>query len=278
MGNNLPNNVGTNIGISITKKESYLQEEKSETWYMSYCIGSSDVLSYLQTTYDRDGLLKHIYIYFSKPRFIGLVIRAENNRLQQINTDLFGTFCPGTNFVNETKNRWNGVTKTSVAYNWSEDEGSLVVVEQKRKSGFKMPCVVTVAYYYAINAQRRNYFILQKKYDVGLSITVDIRLVDNVLDLSWKGPSEHPSFALFEMFRQISRTWTWKWTACPHCAAQTHIQQFQTETENDDEESNYLQQPRQIVMGGNILANQGVIKGNNNGNFFVKQLNILRGG
>ncbi|CAJ2636759.1 unnamed protein product [Trifolium pratense] len=278
MGNNLPNNVETSVDITCGKQERYLEEGKMETWYMSYYIGWSNIRFVLETTYDRDGLVKRLQFHFFKPEFICLVIdRAENNLLDQINTDAFRLFCRGTNFVNETKNRWDGVTKTNVAYNWSEDEGSLVVVEQKRKSGFEMPCEVTVAHYYAINSQRRN-FIRQKKYDVGLSISVDIRVVDNALDLLWKGLSEHPSSALFKMFKQISRTWTWKWTACPHCAAQTHIQQFQTETENDDEESNYLQLPRQIVMGGNILANQGVIKGNNNDNFFVKQLNILRGG
>lgn len=85
-------------------------------------------------------------------------------------------------------------------------------------------------------------------------------------------PSEHPSLALLQMFQQVSRTWTWAWTACPHCAAQSHMEQF--ETEFDDEERNYLQRPRQI--GGNILANQGTIMGNNNGNFFVNKL-ILRG-
>ncbi|WJX25917.1 hypothetical protein P8452_14905 [Trifolium repens] len=64
-----------------------------------------------------------------------------------------------------------------------------------------------------------------------------------------------PSFALLEMFDQVYKTWNWKWTSCHHCATQTHMQQFETETENnDDEERNNLQQPTQIIES--ILTNK----------------------
>ncbi|MCI21916.1 hypothetical protein A2U01_0043087, partial [Trifolium medium] len=114
----------------------------------------------------------------------------------------------------------------NVIYHGSENEGSLVVVEQKRKRGVEKPFAVTVANYYA------------------------------------KGPSEHPSLVLLHMFQQVSRTRTWKWMESPHCAAATQRRQrsgvngkrVETETENDDEERNYLQWLS--LIGGTILADQ----------------------
>ncbi|MCI15310.1 hypothetical protein A2U01_0036448, partial [Trifolium medium] len=118
---------------------------------------------------------------------------ADHNLLNQIPTYNIRE-CYETNFANEIKNQWGGFTKTDVAFRGGENEGNLIVVEHKRKRGFERPFEMTVTHYYA-------------------------------------GPSEHPSSALLQMFQQVSRTWTWKWTSCPHCAAQTHIQQFETETE-----------------------------------------------
>jgi hypothetical protein len=165
-----------------------------------------------------------------------------------------------------------GVTKTVVACRKIENEGSLFVVEQKTKRGVEKPCAVKVVYYYAISTQN---FITRKKYDLGFSMVVDVKVLNNEFDVSWRGYSEHPSFALLEMFDQVYKTWNWKWTSCRHCAAQTHTQQFETETENnDDEERNNLQQPTQIIES--ILTNKGVIIGNNNANLIVKQLNIVK--
>ena len=68
-------------------------------------------------------------------------------------------------------------------------EGSLVVVEQKIKRGVENPCVVTVTHYYAYT--KKSSTRRQIKYDVGLSIVVDITVVNNDL-------------ALLQMFQQVS--------------------------------------------------------------------------
>jgi hypothetical protein len=255
------------------RRENYLYNQERYTYcIVSYNVGGKYVLPKLEIICGEDGLVKVLRFLFIDPGSMSFVIEKAKNNLLNNQIEVIDKKSYGIKFVNETKNHWGGVTKTFVAYRRGENEGNLVVVELKRKRGVELPCVVTVTHYYAFSKQS---FIRQRKIDVGLSIVVDVRVVNNDFDVSWKGHFEHPSLALFEMFQQVARTWTWKWTACPHCAAQTHRQQFETETENDDEERNYLQQPMQI--GGNILANQGVIKGNNNGNFFVNQL-ILGGG
>ena len=111
-------------------------------------------------------------------------------------------------------------------------------------------------------------------------------LNNNGLDVSMKGPYEHPSMTLLQMFQQVSRTRIWKWKACPDSGAVTQRRQHyyenrqlveiepETETENDDVERNDPQLHMQI--GGSIVNNQGVINGNNNGNVFIKYLNIFR--
>lgn len=129
----------------------------------------------------------------------------------------------------------------------------------------------------------------QKKVDVGLSTEVVITVLNNNgLDVSMKGPFEHPSMTLLQMFQQVSTTRIWNWKACPDSGAVTQRRQHyyenrqlieiesETETENDDEERNDLQLHMQI--GGSIVNNQGVINGNNNGNVFTKSLNIFRFG
>jgi hypothetical protein len=158
--------------------------------------------------------------------------------------------------------------------------GTLFWWNIRKRRELKSQFAVTVAHYYAVSKQT---FTHKKISDVGLSIVVDITVLNNDLDVSWKGPFEHPSLVLLHMFQQVSRTMTWKWTESPHCANATERRQrsgvngkqVETETENDDEERNYLQWLSQI--GGTILANQGVIKGNYNGNFFVNQLILKRG-
>jgi hypothetical protein len=81
----------------------------------------------------------------------------------------------------------------------------------------------------------------------------------------------HPSLALLEMFQQVSRTWTWKWTDCPHCASQTRIQQFQIETETDDDvERDQNQEIRRC-----IIDNRGVIIGDYSGSVIVDKLIII---
>ena len=278
MGNSFPTNrfknTGTNAKIEFLSINytNAISEEKGKMYFVKYKIGSKFVELELEITYGKDGHCRLLDFRLEGQRSMFYVStdKSENNlNLNQI-YDIMT--CYETHFFNETMNHWGGVTKTSVAYRGSENERSLVVVEQKRKKGAEKPCATILAHYYAFSKQS---FIRQKKYEVGLSMVVDIRVLNNNIDVSLKGYYEHPCWPLFQMFEQVTRTWIWKWTACPHCDAQTHIRQFDTEIVNDDEERNYLQCPRQIAE--NILANQGVIKGNNNRNFLVNRL-FLRGG
>lgn len=286
MGNSFPvkcQNTGTNgIILFTSRNQRYDDDEKGKGYYVTYHLDGKYVHLNLEITYGKDGHCRLLEFQFEELRsmfyqelrssmFYLRIDKSENNlfNLNQI-YDFMAYY--ETHFFNETMNHWGGVTKTNVAYRGSENEGNLLVVEQKRKKGVEKPFAITVTHYYAFSKQS---FIRQKKYEVGVSVVVDIKVLNNNIDVSWKGYYEHPSRALFQMFEQVTRTWIWKWTLCPHCAAQTHIRQFDTETENDDEERHYLQCPRQI--GGNILANQGVINGNNNGNILVNKL-IVRGG
>jgi hypothetical protein len=58
---------------------------------------------------------------------------------------------------------------------------------------------------------------------------------------------------------------------CPHCAAQTRIQQFQTETETDDDEER--DQHQQI--GRCSIENRGVTIGDYSGSIIVDKLFIV---
>lgn len=269
MGNSLPSNgythMGTNARILSRREDLYLEDGRWETWMVSYDIGLSSVELVLKKMYDKDGDAKYLAFKVMRPGFISFYInRHKRDLLNQIKIN--GHRGYEKKFVNETRNHWGGITKTDVLYHGSENEGNLLVVEQKCKSGLENPGAVTVAHYYAVSSQS---LILRKKYDVALSIVVDIRLLNNGLDVSVKGPSQHPSFALLQMFQQVSRTWTWKWTACPHCAAETQRRQRigvngqQYEIEYDDEKRKW---PNKI--GGVIINinNIGDIEGNNNGN------------
>ncbi|CAI8594740.1 unnamed protein product [Vicia faba] len=155
--------------------------------------------------------------------------------------------------------------------------GCLFVVEEKRKSGIENPYVVTLAHYYAICG--KGYFGL-KRYDAGLSMTVNIRVVNNDIGCVWMASHNHSSRVLLPMFQEVLRTVTWKWDTCPYIAAEAirkqlnymnkHLLNSNTETETEDKEGTYVQLTKEI--GSNVLANQGAITGNNNGNMVVKNL------
>jgi len=259
----------------------YLEGGKLERSMLSYHVGYTvKAQLILEKTYGKDGLIKLLRFKVFEPESDVTfdIERAENNLLNQINTNDFRKF--DVNFVNETKNRLEGVImKTNVAYHGTEDEGSLLVVEQKRKSGVQKPYVVVVAHHYAIYS--RNSFLL--RIDVALSMLVNIRVLNNDLDVFFSGSNDHTSIAFLGMFQEVSCTRTWKWMACPYYVAEIERRersgvtgkQFKDETETDDEEETCLQWSKQI--GGSILANPGVIKGNNNGNLVVNKL-FLGGG
>jgi hypothetical protein len=286
MGNIFPTNEFIDKGnhyirfFSLDDTEDCDYHKGSKRYIMVFRAGNKNVQNWLRQIYGEDGLIKVLEFTVSDP-IVGFmrfcVDKAKNNFIND-QSDIYyhhqikKSNIIETKFVKETKNHLGGVTKTLVACRKIENEGSLFVVEQKTKRGVEKPCAVKVVYYYAISTQN---FITRKKYDLGFSMVVDVKVLNNEFDVSWRGYSEHPSFALLEMFDQVYKTWNWKWTSCRHCAAQTHMQQFETETENnDDEERNNLQQPTQIIES--ILTNKGVIIGNNSANLTIKQLNIVK--
>ena len=285
MGNScpLPRNrfmyMGNNVRVLYRKEERYLEEGKLETSIVSYHVGYMVILLIVETTYDRNGLIKLLRFKVQEPESDVTfdIERAENNLLNQINTNDFRKF--EVNFVKETENSLEGVTKTNVAYHGTVDEGSLLMVEQWRKNGVQKPYVVVVGHHYAIC--RRSIFL--RKYDVALSMVVNVRVLNNDLDVFSDGSNGNTSISYLNMFQEVSRTRTWKWMSCPCNAAETERRecrgvtgkQFKAETETDDEEGTYL--PRSKQIGGSILANPGVINGNNNGNLIVKKL-FLGGG
>jgi hypothetical protein len=242
-------------------------KEKMKTYIVSYHVGGKVVRLYLEIIYwaslSGEPPIKFLRFCSHEPESVyAFVIDIANHNLLNHIPIYTMKGCNEKYFANEIKNQWGGFTKTDVDFRGGENDGNLVVVELKRKQGFTKPFEITVTHYYAVSSQN---------YEVGLSVMVDIKVLNNNLDVSWKGPSEHPSSALLEMFQQVSRTWTWKSTYCPHCASQTRIQQFQTETETDgDEERDQHQQ-----IGRCSIDNRGVIIGDYSGSIIVDKLIIV---
>ena len=103
---------------------------------------------------------------------------------------------------------------------------------------------------------------------------------DGHLDFAVDGPHQHPATALFDMFDQVCRTRTWP-IYCPHCANSVIRRQPSMSSHSESEDSDKDNVPTARLNGhkqneGGILANDGVIMGNNNGNLNIKNL-ILRG-
>ncbi|XP_058763249.1 uncharacterized protein LOC131636656 isoform X2 [Vicia villosa] len=225
--------------------------------------------------------MKLLQFHFNVPNLATFVIGRAKNKdlLNQI--DDFGKTC-GTSFFNEITNCWGGLTKTNVIYHGSQNTGNLIVVEQKTKRGFAKPFVVTVAHYYAYI---KNSFISPKKYEVGLSMEVDIKVLNNNLDVTIKGPYEHLSLELLQMFKEVSRTKIWIWTMRPY---ETHSrlyntdhdeyeQKVATETENDDEgiKGNNEQQSSRAKgsFSRRDINNDGTFNGNGCGNMIQGDFN-----
>lgn len=267
--------VGKNVTMIHTRVDRYTKDDKLEKFVLEYFAGfTSRAQLLLETTKDKDGATNLVRLETNEPGLITFFIeRAENNLLKPVNTDDIGKIGK-TNFVKETSDcLLRDVTKTNVAYKGSEDEGSLIVVEQKRKNGVEKPYVVTVAHYYAIS--RHSLFGL-KSYEAGLSMTVNVTVFNNELFLVRSHRHNISPAALLPMFQQVCKTKTWKWSTCPYSHAENCRKQFirmnssETETETEDEEGRYVQFTKQI--GSNFLAIQGPIHGKNNCNVVVKKL------
>ncbi|CAI8594734.1 unnamed protein product [Vicia faba] len=258
--NSIPLNGFLDVGKNVTQifniTERYLDEDKLMTYYLSYYAGSTkDVQLMCETTSDKEGVTRlAVFRIYQNDEFIQFSIeKTENDLLKIINSSELRK--RGLrNFNYENKGRSGEVTKTYVVFNGNEQQGSLFVVEEKRKSGIENPYVVTLAHYYANYSHA---FFGWKTYDAGLSVIVNIRVVNNNMDFVWFGPHNNSSRALLPKFELVLRTKTWKWDTCPYRAAET----CRTNSETADEEGSYVQ-----------LNNQGVIKGKNNGNVVVKNL------
>ena len=125
--------------------------------------------------------------------------------------------------------------------------------------------MVTLAHYYAVS---NGYCFRGSKIDVGLSMIVKIQVSnDSGLDIKIEGPVQHPVTALFYMFDEVRKTGIWKPTFCPHCAKIQKMQRNWLQTESED--SDNFQPTRHNYpkhMGKCVVANDGKVKGNNNGN------------
>ncbi|KAK2397812.1 hypothetical protein P8452_18690 [Trifolium repens] len=165
-------------------------------------------------------------------------------------------------------------TETIVIDYGSGSKGGLVIIEKKKISKDEMPYMVTIAHYYAVSCGN---FFGKSKIDIGLSAIVKIQASedDTGLDFEVEGPTQHPATALFYMFDEVRKTGIWKPTSCPQCAKIKKQQQHnrmpwqQSETEDSDN----FRPPRRNVpkqIGGSVIANDGAIKGNHNGNVIVR--------
>ena len=169
-------------------------------------------------------------------------------------------FCIVANLTTSTTNARGDITQTSFDIYGRGRRRGLMVREWKQKRKGEKPYMGTVAHYYA-NAKNGE--------DVGLSVVVKrIRVSDNGhFDFAVDGPEQHPVHALFYMFDEVLRTRTWKPTHCPHCAKKHHPS-YQSESEDSDKDFAALLHGRKQDARGNV-ANNGVFKGNNNGNLII---------
>ncbi|XP_027359598.1 uncharacterized protein LOC113868190 [Abrus precatorius] len=165
-----------------------------------------------------------------------------------------------------TNGRGDVITETSVFEYGSGTRKGLIVWEWKKKRGDEQPFMGTVAHYYINNLDG----------DVGLSVVVKIRVsnYDGHLEFEVEGPVQHPTSALSYMFEEACRTKTWRTTMCAHCAAiqkqRRNSMFWQSESEDSDNFSMSRLQNR-WQTSSSVLANEGAIKGNNNGNFSVEK-------
>lgn len=116
--------------------------------------------------------------------------------------------------------------------------------------------------------------------DIGLSMVLNFKMSNNALDFTVDGPIQHPSSDLLYMFEQVLKTGVWKPMACPHCATiQSQSSDISRQSESEDNDSiplaRLLRGPKQDARS--VIANDGVIRGNNNGNLIVIIKDSLKG-
>ncbi|KAK7364017.1 hypothetical protein VNO80_12339 [Phaseolus coccineus] len=134
-------------------------------------------------------------------------------------------------------------------------------VKDKKKSNEERPYMLTVAHYYVNSVSGGNSRV--SGLDVGFSVVMKIGVHNGVLDFSVDGPVEHPTSALIYMIEEVTRTGTWKLSACPHCKNnQWKQRRWLSESEDSDTP---LPPPR--CGGSQNAANMGQFNGDGNGSF-----------
>ncbi|KAK2397832.1 hypothetical protein QL285_059370 [Trifolium repens] len=251
-------------------------------WIMSYKVDGSNCC--LESE-------KHFTTNGAKPEKTVLIIRDDicpsdgiklritkqkNNVLELDYTIQFIRHGP-KNFFDTCQTQVNNTinTETIVIDYGSGSKGGLVIIKKKKISKDEIPYMVTIAHYYAVSCGN---FFGKSKIDIGLSAIVKIQASedDTGLDFEVEGPTQHPATALFYMFDEVRKTGIWKPTSCPHCAKIKRQQQQHNRMpwqQSETEDSDNFRPPRRNVpkqMGGSVIANDGAIKGNHNGNVIVR--------
>ncbi|WJX30125.1 hypothetical protein P8452_18698 [Trifolium repens] len=251
-------------------------------WIMSYKVDGSNCCLECE---------KHFTTNGAKPEKTVLIIRDDicpsdgiklritkqkNNVLELDYTIQFIRHGP-KNFFDTCQTQVNNTinTETIVIDYGSGSKGGLVIIKKKKISKDEIPYMVTIAHYYAVSCGN---FFGKSKIDIGLSAIVKIQASedDTGLDFEVEGPTQHPATALFYMFDEVRKTGIWKPTSCPHCAKIKRQQQQHNRMpwqQSETEDSDNFRPPRRNVpkqMGGSVIANDGAIKGNHNGNVIVR--------
>ncbi|XP_061355299.1 uncharacterized protein LOC133299821 isoform X2 [Gastrolobium bilobum] len=299
--------LGNSVAIDLKKEETKEKCNgiKRKTWKLSYDVdGSNCVLNFTKTTggnpNDEEIEIEIVDLYENKiiDKIQGknindnITLKYSNCFRDRIRREEAGLFQVDTFsreierkiknssirhltslYTRKNTNACGFVTETTVHMYGSGTRKGLHVREWKKKRGDQNPYMGTVAHYFA-------YFKTCDRTDIGLSVVVKIRVLDDgTLNFDVEGPIQHPCSALFHMFDEVNRTRIWKPTSCPHCANIQRQRNFMFSDSEDSDNNNNLPEARPRSRNqdsGSFLANDGVVKGNGNGNFTVKNL-VLKG-
>ncbi|KAL9324614.1 hypothetical protein ACSQ67_009471 [Phaseolus vulgaris] len=127
----------------------------------------------------------------------------------------------------------------------------LFIIEDKKKSNEKQPYMLTLAHYYVNSGSGGNFG--GSGVDVGFSVVVKIGVHNGVLDFSVDGPVENPTSALIYMIQEVTRTGTWKLSACPHCK-NIQWQQRRLLSESEDSDTPFPTPPSHGTQRNNIFT------------------------
>ncbi|WJX25916.1 hypothetical protein P8452_14904 [Trifolium repens] len=271
--------LGRYATIDIQKEEFSPENPLFKRWIMSYMVDGSKCRLEVEKHFTTNGAkpekswLITIYDNICAGDGIWVEIKKRKNNVLEFDYTTFIRH-DDPKFSFETCLTQVIYTETIVIDYGSGSKGGLVIIEKKKISKDEKPYMVTIAHYYANSCGN---FFGKSKIDIGLSAIVKIQASeeDIGLDFEVEGPTQHPATALFYMFDEVRKTGIWKPTSCPHCAKIKKQQQHnrmpwqQSETEDSDN----FRPPRRNVpkqMGGSVIANDGAIKGNHNGNVIVR--------